>query len=200
MKIEVRKDSRVGSGGYRSPGFSFSWWIGLLALGIVTGYSAIAESPTPAATPVPTASVAPVEAPAVAKLTAADAKSLLKEFQRAQSSELKALSHRQKLELRELKAAQKARQKEWERREKEARHKFFAQNHKGPDRRAYIKDFIARRESFIKMISDERSQRSNEQDVRIRSLRQDQGARLREFKEALQKGERPADRLWPGSG
>lgn len=126
------------------------------------------------------------------------AKSLLAEFQHAQSAELKALDHRNKLELKELKASQSARQKEWERHEKEERHKFFADHPRGPDRRAYIKDFLDRRRAFLQSLSDESKQRIQEQDVRLASLRSDQSEHLKEFKSSLAHNQRPPARLWPG--
>ncbi|MGK5085684.1 hypothetical protein WDW37_20540 [Bdellovibrionota bacterium FG-1] len=133
----------------------------------------------------------------VEKMDAAEGRKLFQEFRRAQSFEIKALEHRQKLEIKEMKAIHGVRQKEWERREKDARHKFFAEHSHGPDRRTYIKDFMERRKVFLQMMADERANRIREQDVRLRSVKQDQRARLKEFQEALQRGERPKANIWP---
>jgi hypothetical protein len=126
-------------------------------------------------------------------------KGMLAEFQRAQGAELKALDHRNKLELKELKTSQAARQKEWEKHEQGARHRFFAEHTRGPDRRAYIKDFLERHRAFQQQIKDEMAQRLKDQEARIAALREDQSARLKEFRESLGRNERPAARLWPGS-
>ena len=133
-------------------------------------------------------------------LPPAAAKQMLTEFQRAQNSELKALEHRNKMELKELKAAHAARQKEWEHKEKELRHKFFAEHANGPDRRAYIQDFLGRHKIFLQLLNDERTQHAHEQEVRYNSLREDQVSRLKEFQEMLNRGERPPTRLWPSAG
>lgn len=150
-----------------------------------------------------TSSVSPVigvEDPPGESITPDVGKSLLAEFQHAQAAELKALDHRNKLELKELKASQSARQKEWEKHEREARHKYFSEHTRGPDRRAYIKDFMERRRSFLQLLTDEAKQRVQEQDVRVTALREDQSERLKEFKASLARNQRPPARLWPGAG
>ena len=129
-------------------------------------------------------------------LSSGDAKQLLKEFRKSEGLQIRAMEHRHNLELKELKAAHAARQKEWYQREKDVRHKFFAEHTNGPDRRAFIKDFLERRKAFLKMISDEWSQRIRDQEVRFTSVKGDQAARLKEFQETLQRGEKPAARLW----
>lgn len=158
----------------------------------------VAAAVAPAAPVVAGPAPSPVPPPAE-MITPAIAKRLLPEFLRAQNSELKALEHRHKLELKELKASQSARQKDWERQEKDARHKYFAEHTRGPDRRSYIKDFMDRRRAFIQLLTDERTQRTREQEVRMNSQKSDQAQRLKEFKEALARNERPAARLWPGA-
>ncbi len=169
------------------------------------------------ASPVPTLSIAPsssvsgaptfdsaksaVPEPSIGpSLTPANAKTLLKEFQRAQNSELKALEHRHKFELKELKASQSVRLKEWEKKEQEVRHKYFAEHSKGPERRAYIQDFIKRREAFRKMLAEEKIQRTKDQEARYSAIRQDQAARIKDFKKALEDGQNPGQHLWPNPG
>jgi hypothetical protein len=174
-----------------------------LSLFLVLGTVAPAQSADPVNSVVSKPQMAPggnVALPPQPPLTPAEGKVVLKEYQRAQYSELKAVEHRQKLELKELKASHGARQKEWDRRETEARHKFFAEHTNGPDRRAYIQDFIERRKSFLQLLNDERTQRTHEQEVRYNSVKSDQNTHLREFQESLMRGERPPARLWPASG
>jgi hypothetical protein len=156
----------------------------------------------PTATPVPTLApqVAPPPSTQLPPLTAGAAKQMLSEFQRAQSSEMKALDHRNKMELKELKAAHAARQKEWERKEKDARHKFFNEHPDGPVRRDYIHDFIARHSDLLQILSDEKTQRIHELEIRYNSVRDDQVTRLKEFQDSLKRGVRPPANLWPTSG
>jgi hypothetical protein len=177
-----------------------SMFMAAVLLGSVSGAAnPHAPTPQPAASPVAAGPAPSPVPPPPELLSPAIAKKLLPEFQRAQASELKALEHRHKLELKELKASQAARQKDWERQEKEARHRYFAEHTKGPDRRNYIKDFMERGRNFRQLLADERSQRTHEQDARLGSMKSDQAQRLKEFKEALGRNERPAARLWPGS-
>jgi hypothetical protein len=135
-----------------------------------------------------------------APLTANDSKTLMNAFVRAQENEVKALRHRNASELSELKAAQKAKQNDWDNKERDARHKFFADHPKGPDRRAYIGDYMNRRKAFVQSLSDEKSQRLQNQDKSIKDLQEDQRQRLDEFKSYLLKGERPPAYLWPPAG
>jgi hypothetical protein len=171
------------------------FFVVFLFLGGVVSFYAHSGAPTDGSAVASTS----MTSPGTGVVTSADAKKMLTEFQRAQNSELKALDHRNKIELKELKAAHSARQREWERREKEARHKFFSEHTNGPDRRAYIKDFMERRKNFLQLLNDERAQRSHDQEVRVSSLRQDHAQRLKEFQEALKNGQRPAPNLWPSS-
>jgi hypothetical protein len=163
-------------------------WIAYLVLSCC---SPLAQANPPAPSPAPAATVGPET------IAPAEGKRLLSEFQRAQKSELKALVHRHDLEQKELKASQAARQNEWDRQEKAARHKFFSENPRGPDRRAYIKDFLIRGKTFRQMLKDEKTQRTEEQKARLKAMREDQAQRLKEFKEALGRNERPPARLWP---
>lgn len=156
--------------------------------------SAGASSPSPSPSPSISASPEPV------KLTGAEVKSLLREFNRALHAELRALEHRQKFELKDLVSSQKARKYEWEAREREARRLFFAENEKGPARRAYIQDFLERRKTLHKMMKEEKRERTRTHEVRRKALREDQYVRSKEFQEFLNRGERPPERLWPQPG
>jgi hypothetical protein len=150
----------------------------------------------PTKTPAPTPSVKAPAAPVV-PISSADGKKLLSEFDKAQASEVKALKRRQSQEIKELKYSQDARRREWERKEKEERHRFFAQHKKGAERRAYIKDFIERRNAFFQILSDEMTQRKQSQDARLKSIQAEQGEKKRDFQNCLDRGERPPQRLWP---
>jgi hypothetical protein len=159
------------------------------------------KTPTPSPTPAAVISPSPAPSPSLQSLTAnVDTKSLLKEFTRAQSMELKALEHRNKFEWKELKAAQDFRQKEWEKAEKEARHQFFANHQKGPDRRTYIQDFIKRREIFRKHLIEEKTQKTHDHENHIARLKKEQAANLEQFKKLLDKKLIPPADLWPKVG
>lgn len=164
----------------------------VIALPISSLNAAPVAPSTPAISPTPT--LVP------AKLTPVEVKQLLREFQKAQASEYRAIDHRQKFELKELDASQTARRKEWERKERDARHLFFANNKKGPERRKYIQDFLERRKIFRQLLIDERAQRIHEQKVKLDGLRQDHETKLKEFKETIQNGARPPAALWPRAG
>ncbi len=141
-----------------------------------------------------------VQVPVVIKISSNESKALLSEFTKAQRTEIKALEHRYKFEMRELKASQNARRREWEKKEQEARHHFFADHSQGRDRRAYVQDFIRRRELLTQMLTDERTQRIHDQEVRSAAVSEEQASRLKSFKQALDQGVRPPLDLWPQPG
>jgi hypothetical protein len=130
-------------------------------------------------------------------MTQAERALLLSEFTRHQRMELQALRHQQSRNSEELRASQTARQREWEENEKVARRKFFAENPKGPDRRAYILDFNKRRKDLQTLMKQEKTARDAEHDARLGSMKADQQVKLKEFKEFLSRGERPPESLWP---
>jgi len=107
-------------------------------------------------------------------------------------SEMRDLDSRQKVELRELKASQKARRKDFEKLEQANRREFFKKATRGSEKRAYVQEFLARRKSLIQFLNDELQSRKNEQDVRRKSLEDDQKRRLSDFDAAVARGERPA--------
>jgi hypothetical protein len=146
----------------------------------------------PSPTPSITTSATPERA-----MTQAERALLLSEFTRHQRMELQALRHQQSRNSEELRASQKARQREWEENEKVARRKFFAENPKGPDRRAYILDFNKRRKDLQTLMKQEKTARDAEHDARLGSMKADQQVKLKEFKEFLSRGERPPESLWP---
>jgi hypothetical protein len=160
-----------------------------------TSFAVSSPSPSPSYVPLSTVSPTPT-----LKKVEIDPKVMLKEFTRAQSSELKALEHRNKFEFKELKASQALKLKEWEKKEKEARYRFFETHAKGPERRAYVQDFIKRRDALRKQLAEERTLRSDEYDATVDKLRQEQATRLKQFKKSLDQGTPPPLELWPMSG
>jgi hypothetical protein len=129
-----------------------------------------------------------------------DPKVLLREYQQAQQSQLKEVQSREKGDLKSLLKAQALKQKDFDRREREARRGFFAADHPGPEKRAYMKDLIARREALKKELSEERIRAKELSDKKIKALLEDQKLKLGKFKEAVKNGQRPPEELWPQPG
>ena len=154
------------------------------------------ETPLAQASPVPTPTVS---APTLVQL-GLDPKVLIKEFQKAQKSEIKALEHRYEFELKELKASQSTRMKEWKDREEKARHLFFEQHGNGPERRLYIQDFMRRRDELNQANKEEIARRLKEQSERVEAVRSDQLLKLTGFKSTIEKGFQPSANLWPRPG
>jgi len=144
----------------------------------------------------PTPSLSPSASPSPNQV---NFRTLLKEFVNAQRTEIRAIYHRYKFELQELKASQDARFEDWMKKEKDARHKFCGE-HPGPECGAYVRDFVKRRDAFRKLLKEERFKRKQEQDVHTTSLKQDQASKLKDFKQALDKGASPSPDLWPQPG
>lgn len=164
-----------------------------------TGKGFTAASPEAVVGP-PLGGTAPASnTPAVEAISPADGKRALGEFLHAQTSELKALSHRQSMEVKELKASQAARQSEWSNRENEARRRYFAEHKRGPERRKYVGEFMQRRKAFDQSLAEDLANRRREHEARAAAMRSEQGEKLKEFKESIDKGEKPAARLWPGA-
>ncbi len=180
--------------------------LGLFLCGAFCADAAEAEvivSPSPATSPIASpspATPAAASSPSTSSLSTAEQKSLLREFKRAQFSELQALRHRHRLEARELRASHRAKIREWEAKEKTARHEYFAANPKGRERRAYVKDYKQRYEDLRSTLEAERKQREREREEQANSLRQKQARRLKEFRSYLDRGEQPPSELWPDRG
>lgn len=154
--------------------------------------------PSPGASPSPSPSVAPAASPSPSSaLDKSEAAQIRRVFARAASDELKALKHRQKTEFSELKASQKSRLREWDSRERETRRQFFAENRKGPERRAYVQDFIARRKALLSLFADERAARVREQAARMAAAQDEVSAKTRELEALLGRSERPPAGFWP---
>jgi hypothetical protein len=158
-----------------------------------------AASPDASASPSdsPSPDLSPSPAASYASITAAEGRALLRDFLDAHRRELHALEARQSTDLRELKSFQALRLKEWKEQENAARRKYFEEHLAGAERRAYMKDRGRRYEAFRQILSDERATRVRENEARVGSLKSEQAARLMEFKEFLDRGQRPPAELWP---
>ena len=171
---------------------------GLLALALSFGVTFLYADTTPSATPSPEPSPSPSSQVSPKPSSVPLNKNiLLREFLKAQKSEVRAIEHRYKYELLELKAAQDAREREWQNAETVARHKFFEAHALGPDRKNYIQDFLKRKDALHKLFNEERNQHKQEQDARVTAIQKDQAIRLKDFKQALEGGKSPPSSLWP---
>lgn len=170
---------------------------GVILLGIVFFFQSVGFAEN-SMSPLPDPSSRPM--PAVAQIAAKEGKALLKQFKKSQRLQYKALEHRQSAEIKELKASQDARYREWRTKEKDERKKFFDLNREGAKRRAYIKDFMERREALLSIFAKERKERVKEQEVRRKAIHEDQVLKQKQFEDSLKQGVRPNDSLWPGPG
>ena len=118
------------------------------------------------------------------------------EFKKHQSQEFSSLKDRQAREWKEGVAQRKARKKEWDDRERAARRAFFQQNPKGHDRRAYIHDFMDRRNAFYQSLKDEETRQKAEQEHEKSALLDAQKTHLQELEAAFGRGLRPAPSVW----
>ena len=154
----------------------------VILLGISGGYLVLAESPT-----------SPVEG----LLSSFSSSKLVRDFTRAQKAELKNRDLKNKIELKELKVAQETHRKNWEKNEKITRHQFFDEHPKGQDRRAYIQDYLKRKEQLNHDFAEEKKIRVAEQEENMKTLKQTQLTNLQKFNEMVDRGEEPPQDLWP---
>jgi hypothetical protein len=126
-----------------------------------------------------------------------DSNMLLKEFRQAQEEQMRTAQARERAAFKELRNTQASQQKAFDLHEKEERQKFFAAEHQGTEKRAYMKALLERRDAYRKNLADDRAKLKTESDNRILSLSEEQKDNLEKFKDALSKNQRPADSLWP---
>lgn len=156
-----------------------------------------AESVAPTVSPSPDVISMGQGAADPSPISVTDGNSLLRQFRRDQELELIQLGNDQKAEIRALKSTQKLQLKGWEAEERKARHAFFAKNTKGPDRRAFVKDYLARRASYLDGQAAQRGELVKLHTVQHEQLKQRQLEFLREFQKSLDRGEKPDRSLWP---
>lgn len=132
--------------------------------------------------------------------SSSEAKKLVKEFHRAQSSQMKALIHQQRLDLKELKATLKTEFKEIKSKEKENRKKFFEEHSKGSEKREYMKGFIARMKKLESDQSTALDERKKEHARIKEELIKEQKTKREQFESVLKGGTLPDESLWPPKG
>jgi hypothetical protein len=129
-----------------------------------------------------------------------DTKMLRREFTRAQDNELKNFEIREKTAAQRFKQNQKLKQSTFDLRERDSRRKYFAEPHPGAEKRAYMKDLLARREVLKKTLADETAKFQSDAETRLENLVDEEHAHRADFEKALKNGERPADSIWPQPG
>lgn len=130
-------------------------------------------------------------------LSAQEKKTLMSEYNRAQSNEEKALRHVSRSQMRELTAAQGARSRTWNEQEKRARRDFFAAHTSGPERRKYVQDYIQRKKEFDRSIKAEYDTARKDWASKLEQMKARQKDQRKKFKAALDQGRRPSMDLWP---
>jgi hypothetical protein len=161
----------------------------LFIVGAAYGGITLAPGPEVSSSPVPAVAGAP-QAPF-------NKAALQREFERAQAKAMSSLLSKQKRETDAMKVAQKARRKEWIEKEKTARHAFLAEKHKGPEIRVYMRDYQSRLKELDRSLAEERALRLKENEARFDEEKRTQASRRKDFQDALSRGERPSQDLWP---
>ena len=143
---------------------------------------------SPSATVTPSASEAP--------LLPVEKKALQAQFKKTLGDEDRVEDHQEKVSLKEFSAAQSQQLKDWRNEEKRARETYFDSHLSGPDRRAYVQGYIARKKQFDQKQKDDYAQCKISLKDKHDVYKNDQKKREGEFKAALDRNERPARSLW----
>ena len=161
--------------------------------------SEIPGGPTGAPVPGPSPTACDCKCPGVDPkyITALEGAKLLQEFQKAQMTEVKAIEHRNRVELQEFRILQKGRLKDWEKEHTEERRKFFRDHSKGADKRQFVQDVMSKRDAFVQVQKTEYDVRTRELEGKVANLKKDQETKLKEFRDSIDKNERPSTKLWP---
>lgn len=187
-RMNCIKKWQIPGRGFHALGFAF------VVLGLILGKMSFGGGevlPSPA--PVPSVTASPI---AHATLSSDEQAKLRKSFSESQRNQLRGLIHRQKMELRSLRHSLKARKKEWQAEEKGKRHEFFQKNQKGPDRRDYVKGFLARQKEMLAAHDLELARKREAQKLELTSMKANQQEKLRIFMEHIGRNERPPLNLW----
>jgi len=130
-------------------------------------------------------------------MTAAEAKEQLKDFQKAQKTELRAFDKSQESSYKELKSTLAAEYDTWFRSETEKRHAFQATHPNGGKMRDYIHDFEVRLKEIKDNSASKLATRKANDRSALQQLKDGQKVRLQQFEAALKEGHRPDASLWP---
>ncbi|MBS1958924.1 MAG: hypothetical protein JST80_05580 [Bdellovibrionales bacterium] len=145
------------------------------------------------------ATVSPAERPNASPgpMTASGKKKLLSEFAKAQSNQEKAAIHTSRSELKELQAAQSQRSRSWRETERKKRKDFFESHASGPDRRAFVQDYLKRKKELDAAQKGDLEDFKKKWAMKLDELRKKQKERAAEFKSKVDQGQAPDASLWP---
>jgi hypothetical protein len=152
-------------------------------------------SATPTATASPT--VTPTPSPTPMPVSAAEKKSLQKDFDRAQIQEEKYLSRLESADERNFQNAQTSQQKNWRLNERRVRRQFFDQHMSGPARRTYVQDYLQRKEKFDEALKEEAERVKAARKSKHELLKKTQMQNKTMFQKSLDANQRPSGSLWP---
>lgn len=185
----------------RSRRFWFGVSIALIAVVGASSYVLRAEegespSPSPSASESVAPGAASASVAAFESIAAKESSRLRSDFRKALKEQLKQFKRDLDRAAKDGKASRKEQLRAWNDGEKKKRHEFFSKNGHGPERRAFIQDFIQRREALLTALKEEEKAQKRDQDTRLKAYEDSQRHRTGEFEAALKRGERPAAYLW----
>jgi len=127
----------------------------------------------------------------IAPVTDADKKKILAALKARIQKEEKDLENTEKAQRKDLVRSQNDRKKEWREKEKKARRAFFDSHGSGPERRAYIQDFVKRRDAGDHQEKVEWTEFKRRQRDAREALESSHRELSRKVNEALSRGLRP---------
>ena len=139
-------------------------------------------TPSPSATPV-------VQVP----LTQSEKKTLWAQFEKKLDEEEKAVHRQEKSEGKQLGTGQSAKRKSWREHEKKMRAQYFDQHTAGPERRAYLQDYISRKKAMDQAQDDEWVVARKLWGERLDLMKRGRKAREAKFKASLDHNQRPEE-------
>lgn len=167
-----------------------------ILLSTLTGCDSEANNPVVEASPATLEERFGMKSSLTSNLDDKTIRQLRQDFKRKLSQELDQLKREEKKIKKDSAAARRTSRRDWNKKEQAARHQYFKENPRGPERRAYVKEFIARRSQFHAQQRDEEVLERRTLETRRQSFEDDQRSRLQQFEEALAGKERPSETLW----
>ncbi len=126
-----------------------------------------------------------------APVTEAEKKKILEALKQRFLKEEKDLESTGKIQKKDLVRAQNERKKEWRENERKSRRAFFEAHGSGPERRAYVQDFVKRREAYDHREKVEWTDFKRHQKEAREALENSHRELARKVNEALTRGQRP---------
>ncbi|NDG84643.1 MAG: hypothetical protein EBX52_06345 [Proteobacteria bacterium] len=127
----------------------------------------------------------------IAPLSDVDKKKILATMKQQIQKEEKDLETAEKSQRKDVVRSQGDRKKEWREKEKKARRAFFESHGSGPERRAYVQDFVKRREAYDHQEKVEWTEFKKRQKENREALDRTHRELTQKVNEALSRGQRP---------